>query len=105
MPHGDKTKYTGRQEPNADHIAESDEPRGVREKAAERRAWARAWATVNKERGGGEKSGSGRSQPESHASSRKGGRPSGQASASRPATERSAAFKKAAATLKCLASP
>ena len=34
----------------------------------------RAWATVNKESGGGKKSGSGRGKKESHASSRKGGR-------------------------------
>jgi hypothetical protein len=60
----------------------------------------RAWATVNKESGGGKKSGSGRGQPESHASSQKGGRLGGQASARRPAAERSAAAKKAAATRK-----
>ncbi|HEY8031046.1 MAG TPA: plasmid stabilization protein [Methylocella sp.] len=94
MPRGDKSKYTGKQERKADHIAESYESRGVSEKEAERRAWA----TVNKESGGGKKSGSGRGQPESHASSKKGGRLGGQASASRPAAERSAAAKRAAAT-------
>ena len=56
MPRGDKSKYTGKQERKADHIAESYESRGVPEKEAERRAWA----TVNKESGGGKKSGSGR---------------------------------------------
>jgi plasmid stabilization system protein ParE len=100
MPHGDKSKYTGKQERKADHIAESHESRGVPEKAAERRAGA----TVIEESGGGKKSGSGRDQSESHASSQKGGRLGGQASARRPATERSAAFKRAAATLKRIAS-
>ena len=70
MPRGDKSKYTDKQERKADHIAESYEWRGVSEKEAERRAWA----TVNKESGGGKKTGSGRGHPESHASSRKGGK-------------------------------
>jgi plasmid stabilization system protein ParE len=56
MPRGDKSKYTDKQERMADHIAEGYEGRGVSEKEAERRAWA----TVNKETGGGKKSGSGR---------------------------------------------
>src|ERR1700692_3769464 len=90
MPRGDKSKYTGKQERKADHIAESYESRGAPEKEAERIAWA----TVNRESGGGKKSGSGRGQPESHASSQKGGRLGGQASARRPAAERSAAAKK-----------
>jgi plasmid stabilization system protein ParE len=53
MPRGDKTKYTDKQERKADHIAESYEHRGVPEKEAERRAWA----TVNKDDGGGKKPG------------------------------------------------
>ncbi|MGB8900824.1 MAG: plasmid stabilization protein [Methylocella sp.] len=100
MPRGDKSKYTGKQERKADHIAESYESRGVPEKEAERRAWA----TVNRESDGGKKSGSGRGQPESHVSSQKGGRRGDQASARGPEAERSAAFKKAAATLKRIAS-
>ncbi len=96
MPRGDKSKYTEKQERKADHIAESYESRGVPEKEAERRAWA----TVNKQSGGGKKSGSGRGRPESHAASRKGGRLGGAASAARPAAARSAAAKKAAATRK-----
>src|ERR1700687_3940688 len=59
MPRGDKSKYTNKQERKADHIAESYESRGVPEKEAE----SRAWATVNKESGGGKKSGSGRGHP------------------------------------------
>ena|SRR5450631_4366044 len=96
MPRGDKSKYTPKQDRKADHIAESYESRGVSGKDAERIGWA----TVNKESGGGKKSGSGRGQPASHASSQKGGRLGGQASARRPAVERSAAAKKAAATRK-----
>ena len=101
MPRGDKSKYTAKQERKADHIAESYESRGLPEKEAERIAWA----TVNKESGGGKKSGSGRGQPESHSSSRKGGRLGGHASARRPEAERPAAAKKAAATRKHRASP
>jgi len=59
MPRGDKSKYTGKQERKAEHIAEGYEKRGVPEKEAERRAWA----TVNKDDGGGKKpGGSGRSK-------------------------------------------
>jgi plasmid stabilization system protein ParE len=96
MPRGDKSKYTDKQERKADHIAESYESRGVPEKEAERRAWA----TVNKESGGGKKSGSGRGKPENHTSSRKGGKLGGRASVSRSAAQRSASAKKAAATRK-----
>jgi len=56
MPRGDKSKYTDKQTRKADHIAESYEQRGVSDDEAERRAWA----TVNKDDGGGKKSGSGR---------------------------------------------
>jgi plasmid stabilization system protein ParE len=100
MPRGDKSKYTGKQDRKADHIAESYESRGVPEKEAERRAWA----TVNKESGGGKKSGSGRGQPESNVSSQKRGRVGCRASASRTAAERSASAKKAATTRKRRAS-
>ncbi|MGA3301931.1 MAG: plasmid stabilization protein [Methylovirgula sp.] len=94
MPRGDKSKYSGKQERQADHIAEGYERRGVSEKEAERRAWA----TVNKETGGGKKNGSGRGKRVSHASSKKGGRLGGAASAKRSAASRSASAKKAAAT-------
>ena len=96
MPRGDKSKYTDKEKRQAEHIEEGYESRGVSEKEAERRAWA----TVNKETGGGKKSGSGRGQPENHAPSRKGGRLGGKAAASRPKTARSASAKKAAATRK-----
>lgn len=55
MPRGDKSKYTGKQKRQAEHIEEGYEERGVSEKEAERRAWA----TVNDMTGGGKKSGSG----------------------------------------------
>ncbi len=59
MPQGDKSKYTEKQKRKAEHIEESYEERGVSEEEAERRAWA----TVNKQDGGGKKSGgSGRDQ-------------------------------------------
>src|SRR5712671_2299031 len=93
MPRGDKSSYTGKQKRKAEHIEEDYKERGVSEKEAA----GRAWATVNKESGGGKKSGSGRGKPESHASSRKGGKLGGRASASRSAAERSASAKKAAA--------
>lgn len=55
MPQGDKSKYTEKQKRQAEHIEESYRERGVSEDEAE----ARAWATVNKQDGGGKKGGSG----------------------------------------------
>ena len=96
MPRGDKSVYTDKQKRKAEHIEESYESRGVGAEEAERRAWA----TVNKESGGGNKSGSGRGVPDTHVSSRKGGKLGGRAAAERPKADRSAAAKKAAATRK-----
>ena len=100
MPRGDKSAYTGKQKRQAEHIEEGYENRGVGRKEAERRAWA----TVNKETGGGNKSGSGRGVPDTNVSSKRGGRiggpRGGKASASRPAAARSRSAKKAAATRK-----
>ena len=47
------TKYTKKQERKADHIEKSYEKKGVSKKEAE----SRAWATVNKQDGGGKKKG------------------------------------------------
>jgi plasmid stabilization system protein ParE len=96
MPQGSKAAYTSKQKRKAEHIEEGYEKRGTSKKEAERRAWA----TVNRESGGGKKSGSGRGKKESHASSRKGGKLGGRASASRSKAARSRSAKKAAATRK-----
>ncbi|MHC5542949.1 plasmid stabilization protein [Singulisphaera rosea] len=96
MPRGDKSKYTDKQKRKAEHIEESYESRGVPKDEAE----SRAWATVNKESGGGNKSGSGRGVADTHVSSAKGGKKGGAASAARTPEERSASAKKAAATRK-----
>src|SRR5579859_2484156 len=96
MPQGDKSKYTDKQARKADHIASGYEERGVSEAEAERRAWA----TVNKDDGGGKKSGSGRGRSTGHPAAHKGGRLGGEASAHRSAAARSASAKKAAATRK-----
>ncbi|PHQ61770.1 MAG: plasmid stabilization protein [Sphingobium sp.] len=90
MPQGDKNSYTDKQKRKAEHIEEGYEDRGVSHDEAERRAWA----TVNKESGGGNKSGSGRGKPDTRVSSRKGGRKGGAASSRRSAADRSAAAKK-----------
>lgn len=96
MPRGDKSSYTDKQKRQAEHIESGYEDRGLSKGEAERRAWA----TVNKETGGGKKSGSGRGKAENHEPSRKGGHLGGQAAAGRTAAQRSASAKKAAATRK-----
>ncbi|HXC68443.1 MAG TPA: hypothetical protein VN644_00650 [Pyrinomonadaceae bacterium] len=70
MPRGDKSKYTDKQKRQAEHIEEGYEDKGVSKKEAE----SRAWATVNKESGGGKKSGSGRGKKSNKSSSSKGGK-------------------------------
>lgn len=55
MPRGDKSTYSVAQKRKAAHIEQQYEARGTSEPEAERRAWA----TVNQQSGGGEKSGSG----------------------------------------------
>ena len=52
MPRGDKSSYTSKQKRQAEHIEEGYKKRGVSSKTAAKRAWA----TVNKETGGGKKS-------------------------------------------------
>jgi plasmid stabilization system protein ParE len=94
MPRGDKSKYTGKQERKADHIAQSYEDRGVPEREAERRAWA----TVNKDDGGGKRGGSGVGAHTGDPAAHRGGELGGEASAHRPAAARSASARKAAET-------
>jgi plasmid stabilization system protein ParE len=79
MARGSKSKYTSKQKRQAEHIEEGYEKRGASKKEAERRAWA----TVNKESGGGKKSGSGSGKKTSKSSSRKGGKKGGKSSRSR----------------------
>ena len=76
MPRGSKQKYTAKQERRAEKISRGYETRGVSKREAKRRAWA----TVNKESGGGKKSGSGRGKTPTRSASRKGGRKGGRAS-------------------------
>jgi hypothetical protein len=94
MPKGDKGKYSDKQKRKAEHIAEGYEDRGDSKKTAKRKAWA----TVNKESGGGEKSGSGRSKKSNKSASKKGGRKGGAATAKKSAKKKSA--KKKSATKK-----
>ncbi len=56
MPRGDKSAYTDKQKRQAEHIEQSEREAGRSREDAERIAWA----TVNKQDGGGKKSGSGR---------------------------------------------
>ena len=85
MPRGDKGAYTDKQKRKAEHIAEGYEDQGVSRKEAK----SRAWATVNKDSGGGNKSGSGRGRKDSNASASRGGKKAAQNRA-----DRSAAAKK-----------
>ena len=56
MSKGSKDKYTDKQKRQAEHIEKGYEKRGLTRAVSEQRAWQ----TVNKLSGGGEKSGSGR---------------------------------------------
>lgn len=87
MPRGDKSSYSDKQKRQAEHIEEAYKDRGVAKKEAERRAWA----TVNKETGGGKISGAGRGHPLDREPSHKGGRIGGHAQS---AAQRSVAAKK-----------
>ena len=69
MPRGDKSSYSGKQKRKAPHIEKGSERRGVSRKEAARRAWA----TVNKEEGGGKKSGPWPRRQPTRVSSRRGG--------------------------------
>ena len=75
MARGSKSKYTSKQKRKARHIEQGYEKRGVSTREAARRAYA----TVNKEDGGGKKSGSGRGKKPNRSSSRKGGKKGGRA--------------------------
>lgn len=94
MPRGDKSAYTDKQKRKAQHIEEGYKERGMSEERAEEIAWA----TVNKESGGGNKSGSGRGVPDTNVSAKRGGKLGGRAAARRSPAQRSASAKKGAET-------
>jgi hypothetical protein len=77
MARGSKAKYTSKQKRTARHIETAAKKRGYSAK----RAAQIGWATVNKETGGGKKSGSGRGKKVSTASSKRGGQRSHKGSA------------------------
>lgn len=80
MPRGDKGAYTDKQKRKAEHIEDSYEERGLSSDEAERRAWA----TVNKESGGGNRSGSGRGKKENRSASKKGGKKAAKKTSKKP---------------------
>ena len=90
MPRGDKGAYTDKQKRKAEHIEESYEERGVSSKEAAKRAWA----TVNKESGGGKKSGSGRGKKDNRSASKKGGKKGGKKAAKKKAGKKKSGKKK-----------
>lgn len=95
MPRGDKSKYTNKQKRMAAKIEEGYKHRGIATDEAERRAWA----TVNKSSGGGNKpGGSGYGVPDNTEPAKKGGRRGAAIAAARPAQQRSASAKQAART-------
>lgn len=79
MPRGSKSSYTSKQRRRASKIEKSGESRGM----SSSRAKSMAYATVNKEEGGGKKSGSGRGKKVNRSASAKGGRKGGRKTASR----------------------
>jgi hypothetical protein len=94
MPRGEKSKYTDKQKRQAEHIEEGYRQRGAGEKEAERRAWA----TVNKTHGGGNKpGGSGHGRGENREPAKRGGKLGSRAQSH---ATRVRAGKKAAATRK-----
>ena len=73
MPRGSKQAYTSKQRRQASHIEDSAKKSGKSSKTAKRIAYA----TVNKQDGGGKKTGSGRGTTRNTAPTRKGGRKGG----------------------------
>ena len=69
MARGSKRSYTGKQKRQANKIEKGYRKRGVTKGEAERRAWA----TVNKQSGGGKKSGSGRKRRRTKSGAKKTG--------------------------------
>ena len=68
MAGASKDKYTDKQKRQAEHITDGYVKQGVSRKTAK----SRGWATVNKESGGGKRSGGGREEKVSHRGSQRG---------------------------------
>ena len=79
MPRGDKSSYTDKQKREVEHIEEGYIKRGTSTKKAKRIAWA----TVNKQTGGGKKSGSGRKKTKTKASKQAKAKPKSKPKATR----------------------
>jgi hypothetical protein len=79
MARGSKKSYTGKQKRRAKHIEDSAKKSGKSSKTAARIAYA----TINKEEGGGKKSGSGRGKKPNRSASRKGGKKGGRKAGAR----------------------
>lgn len=92
MPRGDKSSYTSRQKRKAEHIEEGYMRRGVSGKEAA----ARAWATVNKESGGGERGGARKSASAKKAARKSSARRAASARKGKPLNRGSATSKGAA---------
>ena len=89
MPQGDKDKYTDKQERKAEHIEKSYEHKGVPKDEAE----SRAWATVNKQSGGGNRSGGSGQKKSEKAKAADRSDSAKQAAATRKAGSRSASLE------------
>ncbi len=92
MPRGDKSSYTDKQKRQAEHIAEGYEDRGDGKKTAKRKAWA----TVNKDTGGGKKRGSGRGKKATKAAAKKGGKAAGKKKTAKKTAKKKGVKKKTA---------
>lgn len=88
MPQGDKRKYTKKQQRKAEHIKDSYQAKGISEQKAE----ARAWATVNKQSGGGNRTGGSGQKKTASSQAVSRSESAQQAAATRKAGSRSASF-------------
>jgi hypothetical protein len=94
MPRGDKSSYSGRQKRKAAKIEKGYERRGVSKKTAAKRAWA----TVNKQEGGGAKKRSTRktaARKGRKTAAKKGGRKTAARKSARKTTRRKSTTKRA----------
>jgi hypothetical protein len=94
MPRGDKSSYSNKQKRQAEHIEEGYKKKGLSSKTAE----SRAWATVNKESGGGKKSGSGRKKAAKKTAKKSGARRSAAKKGGRKTARKKSTARKSART-------